>query len=341
MHEYMRRDLLIATVVGVTRRDAHRKVERRVHVGLADDNCLNHKRNLDDSVRTESCVVGTIVGSTARSAIARETARLQPRQAQPTARMTGEYCEHDSRYAIGCDQEYGVSGALSDSRSHRTRWHGRSLPGPGSQARSSRSLKFLPADVGREPARLERFLNEVRIARQISHPNVCREYDVGDMIDGCGHARLADFGLPLPPPTCGWGDAAGTPAYMAPEQLEGRDLSTQTDIYALGVVHELFTGKRIFDGASLQQLCEQNRTGAGSRSTIGSSPDVDPAVERVIRRCLEPDRRRRPPSALAVAAALPGGDPLAAAPAAWYWRSRCPRSWRGDAAAAACILALD
>ena len=44
--------------------------------------------------------------------------------------------------------------------------------------------------------------------------------------------------------------------------------------------------------------------------------DLDPAVERVILRCLEQDPARRPPSALAVAAALPGGDPLAAALAA-------------------------
>ena len=44
--------------------------------------------------------------------------------------------------------------------------------------------------------------------------------------------------------------------------------------------------------------------------------DLDPAVERVILRCLDPDPSRRPPSALAVAAALPGGDPLAAALAA-------------------------
>ena len=44
--------------------------------------------------------------------------------------------------------------------------------------------------------------------------------------------------------------------------------------------------------------------------------DIDPAVERVILRCLEADPRSRPASALAVAAALPGGDPLAAALAA-------------------------
>src|SRR6185295_18839278 len=44
--------------------------------------------------------------------------------------------------------------------------------------------------------------------------------------------------------------------------------------------------------------------------------DLDPAVERVILRCLERDPILRPNSALAVAAALPGGDPLAAALAA-------------------------
>ena len=44
--------------------------------------------------------------------------------------------------------------------------------------------------------------------------------------------------------------------------------------------------------------------------------DIDPVVERVILRCLDVDPRNRPASALAVAAALPGGDPLAAALAA-------------------------
>src|SRR6202162_3244769 len=41
------------------------------------------------------------------------------------------------------------------------------------------ALKFLPAEVARDPKFLERFNNEVRIARQVSHPNVCRVYDIG------------------------------------------------------------------------------------------------------------------------------------------------------------------
>ncbi len=42
------------------------------------------------------------------------------------------------------------------------------------------ALKFLPRDVERDPERLGRLMGEVRIARQVSHPNVCRVYDVGE-----------------------------------------------------------------------------------------------------------------------------------------------------------------
>src|SRR5258706_1325411 len=42
------------------------------------------------------------------------------------------------------------------------------------------ALKFLPDEAARDQALLERFKNEVRIARRVSHPNVCRIYDVGD-----------------------------------------------------------------------------------------------------------------------------------------------------------------
>jgi serine/threonine protein kinase len=42
------------------------------------------------------------------------------------------------------------------------------------------ALKFLPQDLAPRPDVLERFRNEVRIARQISHANVCRVYDMGE-----------------------------------------------------------------------------------------------------------------------------------------------------------------
>ncbi|HJW13981.1 MAG TPA: protein kinase [Thermoanaerobaculia bacterium] len=240
------------------------------------------------------------------------------------------------------------------------------------------ALKFLPALLAAEPAWIERFYAEVRHARQVAHPNVCRVYDIGEiegrhflsmeyvdgedlasllrrigrlpgdkavevareivaglaaahdkgvlhrdlkpanvMLDGRGRARITDFGLATRIADAeGGAEISGTPAYMAPEQLAGRGASAQSDLYALGLVlYELFTGRKAFDAAS---LAEWRRKHAEEPPTAPSTmtPGLDPAVERVILRCLEKDPKARPRSAAAVAAALPGGDPLAAAIAA-------------------------
>ncbi len=153
------------------------------------------------------------------------------------------------------------------------------------------ALKFLPDRLLGDGASLARFHREVRVARQVSHKNVCRVYDIGEtdghhflsmeyikgeelssllrrigrlpvdkavqisrqvcaglaaahdsgvlhrdlkpanvMIDGDGNARILDFGL------AGLSEefredemGAGTPAYMAPEQLEGSAVTVRTD----------------------------------------------------------------------------------------------------------------
>ena len=103
---------------------------------------------------------------------------------------------------------------------------------------------------------------------------------------------------------------------MAPEQLAGKDASVQSDIYALGLVlYEIFTGKRAFEAATLAELRRQQELSSPTNPSL-LVKDIDPIVERVILRCLEKDPGKRPASALQVAAALPGGDPLAAALAA-------------------------
>jgi len=241
---------------------------------------------------------------------------------------------------------------------------------------TSVALKFLPFELAGDPVRLARLRNEVRVARQVAHPNVCRVYDIGDadgrpflsmefidgedlasllrrigrlpkdkaielareicagvgaahelgvvhrdlkpanvMIDGRGRARVADFGLASAIDELGGGrDAmAGTPAYMAPEQLQGSGANRQTDIFALGLVlYELFTGKRAHDVTSIVGLEERYSSSAPPTSPSDLVEGMDPAVERVIMHCLETDPEERPASALAVMAALPGGDPLAA-----------------------------
>ena len=240
------------------------------------------------------------------------------------------------------------------------------------------ALKFLPESTSRNETALARFYNEIRIARQVSHPNVCRVYDLGDvegqaylsmeyvdgedlgslmrrigrlpadkaieiarklcagvaaahdkgvlhrdlkpsniMLDGRGNVLITDFGLAgLASQLQGTEVRNGTPAYMAPEQLAGTEVTMRSDIYSLGLVlYEIFTGKRAFEAATLAELVRlHTETSPVNPTTLVK--DLDPAVERVILRCLDPDPRNRPASALAVAAALPGGDPLAAALAA-------------------------
>ena len=81
-----------------------------------------------------------------------------------------------------------TEGALLAGRYRIERTLGRGGMGVVYQARDERlghavALKFLPASLARDPRRLAQFHNEVRLARQISHPNVCRVYDIGE-VDG-------------------------------------------------------------------------------------------------------------------------------------------------------------
>ncbi len=90
----------------------------------------------------------------------------------------------------------------------------------------------------------------------------------------------------------------GTTAYMAPEQLEGREVSVQSDIYALGFIfYEMFTGMPAHRADSVAESLELRR---GSDSVTNPSQlvtDIDPAVERAILRCLQADPKLRPASA--------------------------------------------
>ncbi|HEV2802718.1 MAG TPA: serine/threonine-protein kinase [Pyrinomonadaceae bacterium] len=139
------------------------------------------------------------------------------------------------------------------------------------------------------------------------------------MLDERGDVRITDFGIAALTENLGGGREAmvGTPAYMSPEQLAGRALTVASDIYSLGLVlYEVFTGKRAFEAASLQDMLRLRRTDTTPTNPSKLISDLDPLVERLILRCLETQPEARPASALQVAAALPGGDPLAAALAA-------------------------
>jgi len=135
------------------------------------------------------------------------------------------------------------------------------------------------------------------------------------MLDGRGRARIMDFGLSEFAAELPADEVSGTPAYMAPEQLRGQPATIASDIYALGLVlYEVFTGHRPFESSNVRDLLdEQERAIRPPSSRVGA---INPLVERVILRCLAAKPDQRPRSAFDVAAALPGGDPLAAALAA-------------------------
>jgi len=137
------------------------------------------------------------------------------------------------------------------------------------------------------------------------------------IIDGRGRARITDFGIAgLESELKDGAGVAGTPAYMSPEQITGKEVTTKSDIYSLGLVlYEIFTGRQAFEADTINELIRKHQTTAPT-SPSEFVKDIDPLVEQVIFRCLEKDPRERPASAMQVAMSLPGGNPLEAAIAA-------------------------
>src|ERR1700676_471239 len=94
-------------------------------------------------------------------------------------------------------------------------------------------------------------------------------------------------------PLTAQGTIVGTLQYMAPEQLEGREVDARTDIFAFGaVVYEMTTGKRAFEGKSQASLIAKIlETDPPPISSL--QPMTPPALDRVVKRCLvkDPDDR--------------------------------------------------
>jgi tetratricopeptide (TPR) repeat protein/tRNA A-37 threonylcarbamoyl transferase component Bud32 len=247
------------------------------------------------------------------------------------------------------------------------------------------AIKTIRADILVQPNAMARFKREVYLARKVTHPNVCRIFDlfrhkpddgsvkeeivfismellrgktlaarmkdgarmsmsealplVGQMASalaaahevgivhrdfkpgnvvlvagsGAGGERavVTDFGLALQSLASDEGVSVstgqgilGTPAYMAPEQLEGRPATNASDIYALGlVIYEMVTGGRAFAGESPLSSAFK-RLSEPPRPPRDFAPDLSPACESVILRCLARDPTDRFTSARDVTTAL-------------------------------------
>lgn len=241
------------------------------------------------------------------------------------------------------------------------------------------ALKVIRPDRANQAHALARFKKELQLARLVSHPNVCRVYDIfqfslggrqvdfftmeflkGDtlaarlagkgrltvpeatplirqVINGLNAAHSAgvvhrdlktgnvmlvpgpagepravitDFGLsqnttPGDSSTLA-GSGAGTPAYMAPEQIEGGSSGPAADIYALGVVmYEMLAGSLPFDAPSPMAMAVQ-KVRDTARPPSSACPDLSKKWDDVILRCLAKDPRDRFGSATDVWRAIEG-----------------------------------
>src|SRR5213078_1097345 len=152
------------------------------------------------------------------------------------------------------------------------------------------ALKFLPSDVARDSAALDRFLFEARAASALNHPNICTIYAVEnsdgqsfiamELLEGQSLDykllgpplpldRLLDISIQLaealeaahakgtvasqygPAHLTSPGSTVGTVAYMSPEQARGEDLDARSDLFSLGaVLYQMATGRLPFSGAT-------------------------------------------------------------------------------------------
>jgi serine/threonine protein kinase len=253
------------------------------------------------------------------------------------------------------------------------------------------ALKFISPALQDDGAALAHLHEEVRNAREVSHPNVCRVYDIGEvdgqhfltmeyidgedlasllrrigrlpadkaleisqqicaglaaahdagllhrdlkpaniMLDGRGRVRITDFGLALKSGRGSQKSNAGTPPYMAPEQISRGETSVRSDIYSLGLVlYEIFTGRLPYKAVAPDtwQRVHQEELPPPLSSLV---KDLDPVVEAVILDCLKKDPAERPTSALSVAARLPSVDEAAARSAAMATGSASERRPSGS-----------
>ena len=187
-----------------------------------------------------------------------------------------------------------------------------------------RTLKQAVIDDGPfSPERAERVLKDVAEALAFAHAKGVVHRDVKPenifMETGTGRALLSDFGIAhsseFDSRLTMTGAAIGTPAYMAPEQIDGAPANARSDIYSLGLVAwEMLTGERPWEGEALFNVIFKQKTEQLAAIDSIRPGEVSPRLQYIVERMLQ----KKP------AARWAGADGLLAALNHWV----VPTDWR-------------
>jgi TolB-like protein len=173
----------------------------------------------------------------------------------------------------------------------------------------------------------------VSIARQIAEGLtgahklgiVHRDLKPGNiMIDKEGQAKIMDFGIARSLAGGGTtveGAIIGTPEYMSPEQVEGKEADQRSDIYSLGIIlFEMVTGRLPFEGETPFSIANKQKN-EPPRDPRKFNPQIPAELDRVILRSLEKAKEKRYQTTgefladlAAVEEALPTGERISAQP---------------------------
>jgi serine/threonine-protein kinase len=200
-----------------------------------------------------------------------------------------------------------------------------------------------------------RLVRDVARAVHAAHRNglIHRDLKPGNILMARGesgelHPFVVDFGLAQEQDEVALsrtGMISGTPAYISPEQAQGKPLDKRTDVYSLGVVlYELLAGFPPFKGSNLARILVQ-LVQEDAKPLRQIDPVIPEDLETLVAKCLEKDPARRYESARDLAEDLDRfleGDPINARPAGWGYRTgkRLRKNKALAAVSIAAVLAL-